>query len=65
MSFPITKTAFLPKPKKRIVRLGDRVAVVAEPIKHMLMTHGPHWIKKKLENCNCHQRKEMLNNLLP
>jgi hypothetical protein len=65
MPFEITRTAKLPAQKKKIIRLGDRIAVVAEPIKQAGIKYGSKWIKNRLENCNCHKRKEFLNNLLP
>lgn len=62
MRFPITTN--LGK-QNTITGLGDMIAVVAEPIKHIIIKHAPEPIAKIMENCNCSERRAKLNQLFP
>jgi hypothetical protein len=45
--------------------LGDVVAVVADPVKQIIMKHGPGWARKRLANCKCAERRAALNRMFP
>lgn len=51
--------------KAELRGLGDAVAIVAEPIKQMIIRHGPAPIARLVENCNCDKRIKSLNELVP
>lgn len=45
--------------------LGDIVARVAEPIKGVLMKHGPASVRRWLQNCKCPEWRKWLNEKVP
>lgn len=49
----------------RVTGLGDLVAVVAEPVKRMLMRVGPGWVRRALSSCDCDRRRRVLNRVVP
>lgn len=51
--------------KAQLKGLGDAVALVADPIKQIIVRHGPAPIVRLMENCNCAKRKQILNELVP
>lgn len=61
MKFKITKHEIIPKHFKGA---GDVVAMVAEPVKKMLLKHLPESLKGVVRNCNCNKRREKLNELV-
>lgn len=62
MNFPIKKRQLI---HKQVSGMGDVVAMVAEPVKKIVMKLGPQTVKQMLANCNCDKRREMLNRLIP
>lgn len=71
LSFPIRSGLTVPKqteeipPEIKMKGLGDLVAIVAEPIKQVIIDHGPSKVSEAMKNCNCQQRREALNRLMP
>jgi len=62
MNFPIKKRQII---HKQITGAGDVVAMVADPVKKVIMKFGPQALKRMLANCNCEKRKAELNRLIP
>ena len=61
MKFKISKRETIPKNCKGA---GDLVAMVAEPIKKVLIEHLPKSFANVVRNCNCNKRREKLNELV-
>lgn len=51
--------------KNKITGLGDLVAIVAVPIKQLIIDYAPESISNYVKTCNCQKRKETLNRLFP
>ena len=49
----------------RITGLGDVVALIAEPIRRMLVRRAPQPIAKRAADCRCEARREALNRTIP
>lgn len=64
MKFPIRNNVDLPNPKS-MKGLGDLISKIAEPVKQVMLKHGPDQFVEYLKNCNCDKRKEFLNKLVP
>lgn len=56
-----------PNNKIRIRGAGDLVALVANPIKQVILNHtfSGSYFHQKLENCNCPERQKWLNEHIP
>lgn len=74
MKLPIRNTFNVPSqpPKSDVNKeceklrgLGDIVAIVAQPVKDVLIKLGPASIKTKLNNCGCEKRRIWMNDHFP
>jgi len=54
-----------PPSPDRLRGLGDLVAVVAEPVKRILVRWGPGWVRKALSDCGCDEKRDRLNRSFP